>query len=700
MKQEIKTSIHNRFDIYKTNRETGKTEQIAYAENIVLDAMWPRLVNRLAYFGAIQFGTGTGTLVSSRTSLFSFLGAKTAIDDVLTRTVPTASWRRKIVLNPEDNVGAVLTEIGIGYDTTTGHLVTHAMLRDMNGNIVSITKTAVDLLTIYATVYITFLTSHENFKICGLPNNNPLMNFLVGGAAFGNMYFYTGEMAKRSNEYSPAIYSTALGTSSAVTWTIDLASKKITTNTYRFGVDASNGHVAEVGFGSGVNTPIFRASLPAAGIYDGLPLSVVPIGTGDNVTTEFLLPSKNVRRSTLKVYVDNVETADYSIIESFGDPMQPYREVFLATTAGSEYKTGKIARTTGDMANVSKYSPYFMSWKRNGNDFIRRANPAITPTGIGNCAALSADGTVLAIAHATAPYITTYDLVNDAWVKRLDPIDLPTGQGNGCALSDNGLILAVAHTTSPYITTYDWSDGAWVKQANPESLPTGTGNGCSLSGSGSILAVAHATSPFITTYDWSEGSWIKRENPTDLPVTAGNACDLNADGSVLAVAFTGSPFWRVYDWTGSVWVSRAIGAWSAGGYGYGISISNDGKIVGVATHEGPYNNGAYCFLAYEWVDSAWVQFENNMSWYNWYSKGRSVSVFPDGSQVFVGMYHTSDGQDSIKLFNLSKRQTKIRFNAAPATGVVISADYTVDGLHKTTQRVIDLNASFTFGEPI
>jgi len=42
--------------------------------------------------------------------------------------------------------------------------------------------------------------------------------------------------------------------------------------------------------------------------------------------------------------------------------------------------------------------------------------------------------------------------------------------------------------------------------------------------------------------------------------------------------------------------------------------------------------------------------------------------------------------------------TKIIFASPPANGAVITADYTVNGIHKTAQRVIDLYAEITFGE--
>jgi len=131
MKAQAKVNIHNRFDIEIRDAKTGKLKQKAYAENIVLDQMYTRLCARSAYFVNIHFGTGTGTLSASRTSLFTHLGTKTAVNDAQSKALPTSWWRQKIVLNPEEYIGSALSEVGIAYGSTSTNLVTHALIKDM-----------------------------------------------------------------------------------------------------------------------------------------------------------------------------------------------------------------------------------------------------------------------------------------------------------------------------------------------------------------------------------------------------------------------------------------------------------------------------------------------------------------------------------------------------------------------------------------
>ena len=154
MNVEQKVNIHNRFDIHIDNIETGEHREVT-AYNIVLDQMWTRLCGGSSYFVNIHFGIGTGTPIASRTSLFAHLGTKTAVDVEQVKALPVSRWKRKVVLNPEEFVGQTITEVGIAFGATASNLLTHAMLKDAEGNPISITKSDTDVVTIFATVFVT-----------------------------------------------------------------------------------------------------------------------------------------------------------------------------------------------------------------------------------------------------------------------------------------------------------------------------------------------------------------------------------------------------------------------------------------------------------------------------------------------------------------------------------------------------------------
>ena len=70
-----------------------------------------------------------------------------------------ASLTRKTQLSETTAVGETITEVGIGYGSSSTSLATHAMLKDMNGNPISIEKTDTDIINIYATVFAHWSTS-------------------------------------------------------------------------------------------------------------------------------------------------------------------------------------------------------------------------------------------------------------------------------------------------------------------------------------------------------------------------------------------------------------------------------------------------------------------------------------------------------------------------------------------------------------
>ena len=94
MELKANVKLHNRFDIEVRGLD-GKLKQTAQAENIVLDSMWTRLCNGYTYFENIHYGSGTGILSASRTSLFTHTGTATATTEEIIRGVPNTSWKRK-----------------------------------------------------------------------------------------------------------------------------------------------------------------------------------------------------------------------------------------------------------------------------------------------------------------------------------------------------------------------------------------------------------------------------------------------------------------------------------------------------------------------------------------------------------------------------------------------------------------------------
>ncbi len=230
---KIKTGVnfHNRFDIAKNG------EWVGYAENIILDRMYNRICDFLSYFNNIHFGTGSGTPTPDRTSLFSHLGTKEAETEEVVKALPTSKVTKKIVINPEEYVGQTITEVGVAYGSTASYLVTHAMIKDAEGNPLSIDKTDIDVIEIYSTVFVTLLESQNLYwSTSGNSSYSDLIEYLVGGTSFPTPYIYTALSPHLADSKIPIGYVVSTNTA---TRTADVSNKKVTF-TARVGIDSGN----------------------------------------------------------------------------------------------------------------------------------------------------------------------------------------------------------------------------------------------------------------------------------------------------------------------------------------------------------------------------------------------------------------------------------------------------------------------------
>lgn len=159
---KLPITIHNKFEIEVKDIRTGEIVRKAYAENIVLNNLktstyfcWTSLSN---YFGlSIQYGKGTGTLSPTRTTLFNRIGGKirTTVEFVFNQIPTPSTHTMKIVIAPEEHVGEIFTEVGVGRAAESTDIFTHALIKDSEGNLLTLgPKTNTQEITIYSTIYL------------------------------------------------------------------------------------------------------------------------------------------------------------------------------------------------------------------------------------------------------------------------------------------------------------------------------------------------------------------------------------------------------------------------------------------------------------------------------------------------------------------------------------------------------------------
>lgn len=333
----FEASIHNRFDVEVIDAKTGKVKQRAVGHNVICNALWTRMASNSAYFTHIHYGTGNGTPSAADTSLFAFKGYVQISSDQGLKIDDencVASITCKVQLGETVAVGAVLTEVGIAYGTSASNLVTHAMLKDMNGNNISLEKTDTDIVNIYATVFVHWPAEYSDpnngIQIIGTMTNYSdhnynktysFFHYLLGRSGFAS-YLYLQLVPRRFTHYGGVSYGkTQEEYIGGATLSFDASTRKATLS-FRFGANYAN----SLGGQHGVmlythleNNSAYSTGGPTIYLKAGkswFPYSEIAdesVGTGDGATVDFATKFDLPYDAT--VYVDGVAVPD-AIVEN------------------------------------------------------------------------------------------------------------------------------------------------------------------------------------------------------------------------------------------------------------------------------------------------------------------------------------------------------------------------------------------------
>jgi len=328
MKWDIK--IHNCFDVIKKDSD-GNIVQEGHAENIILNNMWTdwRFPNAMNY---IHFGSGTAEPQAADTKLTAHVGYKSTSEASAVRDFSkfrshgVVSVKKSIRLEPAENVGANISEVGISNDnSTTSGLLTKAILKDANGNPLSITKGASDTVDIFATVFINLGMSHQGGSIkwltpkvdIGSSLGKSLLGELLCKAQATSTVYATYGLCRPQPQISGQ-YS--MGDSN------DISGPHTCTVAYNSTTRTMAITVPNIGTASGNRGDGYRGLVVGSDIGIDLPNSgfAMPeivkevIGTGDGSLKDFSTLFGWIKNNgSLKMYVNDVEvttgfTVDYN----------------------------------------------------------------------------------------------------------------------------------------------------------------------------------------------------------------------------------------------------------------------------------------------------------------------------------------------------------------------------------------------------
>lgn len=372
----IKTGLHNRFDIEVIDSHTGSLKQKAYAENVICDFTFDYICDTTRtqpwnYY--IACGDGTGVPSSSDTSLFHQLCYSAS-------TVYNVNW------NPETNVymvtkkavfdetvaaGTNWTEVGILGPSNLA-LCTHAMLKDMNGNTVSIMKTDTDIINVYATVFCNFIVPNNFIRLFGV---HQMGWYYQGSGSLStttsyNIYNHiTGLATIHDTKSSPGRercklipgYGYVPGTTSYdMTEVADKQSRTITLSKRLSAPDVNIGGIKSlfIGFMAG---PDMALDIDIGnGWYEKTPIRGESIGTGDGSTVDFSTSFSYATNAT--IYVDGEPV---SATVEYGDKFKSighYMKLIEQPAYGWGYSTDQVGVLNYDgkslrLATVNLSSP-------------------------------------------------------------------------------------------------------------------------------------------------------------------------------------------------------------------------------------------------------------------------------------------------------------------------------------------------------
>lgn len=297
---EMKTNIHNKFKI-----EVKRNDEIiqeGFAENMVLDRMYTRLMSFSTFFTRIHVGGGTGILSPDRTTLFSPITYKDAIVDEIVKAYPVSSVTKKITFGTTEQIGKTFTEVGIS--EATNAINTHALIKDAEGNPLSITKTDTDIITIYATVYLELVddTSVDG-KFNQIAWENPLVNYVIDGSTMtSSLWIGPAGGPTPFNRLGFVLETRALTRAEDIV-------NRVNTYTTRLDTNHANFDIREFGLGN-----IFRVDLENATSWSPFRINDIDLGIGDGITTEFEIGRYTL--SNLEIKIDNSVYTDFQINSS------------------------------------------------------------------------------------------------------------------------------------------------------------------------------------------------------------------------------------------------------------------------------------------------------------------------------------------------------------------------------------------------
>lgn len=317
-KFKVPLQMHNKYHLTLIDATTGKVKQKETTTNILTNGFYYSF-NTFAELYYCKIGTGTGEVQATDTKLFKELStASLSKSAVLSQTNDqNLKVTMEFIFPATTSCVGIITEIGLQIynNSNGGHpFVSHALLKDAEGNPISVNKTDTDKLIINVELNITLPEKSNAFSFGifpDMPFSYGLLHDKYGLStpSFQNWVHFCSTFCMGNSLVvgGPLPYKTV-----SADVTVDYTNRSKKYSNCRLGTEYGNNKYINYILFSGVGFVKF----PNADIMPNRTIKGLSVGKGDGTTKQFKNPLPMFVKSTDKLYVDGVlqtRDVDYTI---------------------------------------------------------------------------------------------------------------------------------------------------------------------------------------------------------------------------------------------------------------------------------------------------------------------------------------------------------------------------------------------------
>lgn len=208
-------NIHNRFDVVVRNVETGE-ETKCFAENVVTNIAWQEIIFKREA-NVLRVGSSSTPEDPTQTNLI------TPFNNGITASSTVYAWHGSngnkrtttFFMGLSVNNGQTISEVGLTNSTSYPYVLNRAILKDINGNPITIVKTDLIEVTFYVTIYVTIslqpwqsvISTSSLFSLINKGNQDMTLYSLTGSnsswAATAPYTATAGRLSKKTPRVQP-----------------------------------------------------------------------------------------------------------------------------------------------------------------------------------------------------------------------------------------------------------------------------------------------------------------------------------------------------------------------------------------------------------------------------------------------------------------------------------------------------------------